>query len=127
MLKFVLLSIPIYLMSCYKLPMHIIAKLNSVLNNFLHGSKLKWDSLDTLTTSRVYDSLGLRHLRLFKQTLLAKNGWKLLHDNKALCAKVLRAKYFSFSTFLDASKTSKASYLWSNLLWERELLHQGLG
>lgn len=83
--------------------------------------------MDTLLTPKYLGGLGLRNFHLFNQALLAKNGWKLLHDFDELWAKVLRAKYFPSSTFMDAPKASQPSYLWSSLLWGRELLRIGLG
>lgn len=128
MLKSVLLSVPIYLMSYYKLPVHIIGKLHSILSKFWHGAKVRWDSLDILTIPRAQGGLGLCQLRIFNQTLLSKNGWKLLHDNESLwAAKVFKAKYFPTPSFLEVSMTSRPSYLWSSLIWGRELLQKGLG
>lgn len=72
MMKSVLLSIPIYMMSCYKLPSHIIVQLHSSFNVFWHGSKLRWDSIEILTTLKGKGGLGLRNLKSLIRLYLPK-------------------------------------------------------
>ena len=53
---------------------------------------------------------GLRKLVAFSKALLAKQGWCILKSPDSLMARVLKAKYFHSSSFLDAKLGSNPSY-----------------
>lgn len=66
-------------------------------------------------------------MNLFNQALLAKNGWKMLCNPKSVCAQTIKTKYFPHTDFLQATKGKKPSYIWSSLLWGKDLLKNGVG
>ncbi|XP_010513759.1 PREDICTED: uncharacterized protein LOC104789811 [Camelina sativa] len=96
--KTVLSSIPVHTMSIIKLPQATLAKLDSMCKSFLWGSTadkkkqhlLAWDRV---CLPKVGDGLGLNHAKEMNVALLAKIGWRLLHDNTSLWARVVRSKY----------------------------------
>lgn len=45
---------------------------------------------------------GIRDLELFNKALLTKIGWKLITQPNSFSSSILKAKYFHFSTFLEA-------------------------
>lgn len=61
------------------------------------------------------------------KALFSKISWKILQEPDCLFAKVLQAKYFSRGNFLEAPRGHLYSYLWSSILWGRELILKGLG
>ena len=66
--------------------------------------------------------IGFRELHLFNMALLAKQGWKLLTGQSSLLFRVLKARYFPTSTFLNAKFSSNASYTWRSIMRARDVL-----
>lgn len=46
--------------------------------------------------------MGFRDLTCFDQALVAKQGWRVIHFPESLMARVLQARYFKHSNFLQA-------------------------
>ena len=46
--------------------------------------------------------MGFKDLKAFNLAFLAKQGWRLTQNTKSLAHKVLKARYFSNSNFLEA-------------------------
>lgn len=132
MIKFVLLALPTYIMSCYKVSKGICAKLQTLLalfwkNQGSRSNRAAWDSWDHLCLDKRHGGLGFKYLDLFNQALLAKQRWHILTQPISLSFLVLKENYFPRSNFLKASKGINPSYIWTNILWGRQLLLQGFG
>ena len=56
--------------------------------------------------------MGFRDLKAFNPALLAKQGWQIQQNPKTLVHKVLKAKYFAYSTFKEAQLGCRPSYVW---------------
>ncbi|WCJ23840.1 Ribonuclease H-like superfamily protein [Euphorbia peplus] len=59
--------------------------------------------------------LGFRWLRSFNIALLAKQCWRILKSPESLCSRILKAKYFNETNFLDAPSCSSPSFFWKGL------------
>ena len=57
--------------------------------------------------------------------LLAKQWWRLMQNEKSLCFRVLKAKYFSRVDVKLAEKSQKAFFLWNSLLQGKKVVDQG--
>ena len=70
--------------------------------------------------------MGFRDLSVFNQAMLAKQGWMLLMNTHSLEHRVLKAKYFPHSSFLEARIPCHSSFTWRNIAKSRHVLEKGL-
>ena len=107
LLKAVGEAIPIYTLSCFKLPDGLISEIHSLLSQFWWGQKgserrMVWISWDTMTSPRREGGLGFKDLRIQNLALLGKQFWQLVTQPTSLLSKILRGKYFSNGNAITA-------------------------
>uniref|UniRef100_A0A2N9F3X0 Reverse transcriptase domain-containing protein n=1 Tax=Fagus sylvatica TaxID=28930 RepID=A0A2N9F3X0_FAGSY len=90
------------------------------------GRKIHWMNKKNLYRSKHDGGMGFRDLQLFNSALLARQGWRLLHNSTSLVFRVLKAKYFPHSSFLDACVPHNASFTWRSICDAKEVLKSGL-
>lgn len=56
---------------------------------------------------------------------MAKKAWRLMNNPHSLAARIIKCKYFSRSSFLEAALGSNTSYVWQNVLGVKSLLKEG--
>ncbi|GMI80299.1 hypothetical protein like AT4G29090 [Hibiscus trionum] len=71
--------------------------------------------------------LKFRDLFKFNIALLAKQGWRILSNPNCLLARVMKARYFPTSDFMNAGLGSCPSYIWRSIVSFRGQLDKGLG
>ncbi|OMO90520.1 reverse transcriptase [Corchorus capsularis] len=130
MIQAVAQSIPTYLMSCFRFPKTFLNDLNMIIANFWWGSsdnkrRIHWKAWDSLCVSKLDGGLGFRDFEAFNLALLAKQGWRLIQDERSLCYRILKAKYFRQCSFMEAKLGCNPSFVWRSLLAGREVLKQG--
>lgn len=59
--------------------------------------------------------LGFRDLRKFNLSLLVKQGWRFISNLNSLLARVMKAKYFPRSNFLNTPLGNNPSYVWKSI------------
>jgi len=89
-------------------------------------NKIHWLRWEKLTQSKEEGGLGFRDIHIFNLALLAKQGWRLIHNPDSLCAQVLKAKYFPEGDILSAQKSANMSYTWRSILKGVEVLKDGI-
>ncbi|KAJ0045278.1 hypothetical protein Pint_05294 [Pistacia integerrima] len=122
LLKDVALSIPSYSMSCFLLPSSLCAELEGMMARFWWGQRkderrIHWLSWDKMCVRKASGGLGFKNLRVFNLAMLATQGWRLLKEENSLLHRLLKAKYFSGSDFLQAGLGRSPSYTWRGI-WE---------
>jgi len=115
LLKAVIQAIPSYSMSVFLLPMGLCKEINSMMQKFWwehkeNDSKIHWMSWKKLGFSKSKGGMGFRDLRCFNLALLAKQWWRLINDPSSLAGRILKAKYFSRDSFLEAKLGNHPSF-----------------
>ncbi|XP_039037220.1 uncharacterized mitochondrial protein AtMg00310-like [Hibiscus syriacus] len=59
--------------------------------------------------------------------LLAKQGWRIVINPHSLVARLLKAKYFPNSMFMEANLGFSPSLIWRSVWRSRGLLENGMG
>ena len=131
LIKAVAQSIPVYSMSCFKLPRGLCEHINSLIRKFWWGSKdgsrkPAWVSWDVMIQPKFMGGLGFRDLELFNLAMLARQAWRILQDPFSLSARILKAKYFPNSDFLDAQLGCAPSQIWRAIFEGLGVLKQGI-
>lgn len=130
MIKSVALAMPVYAMSCFKLPQSIISEIDSLLMNFWwektsNRRGIPWVAWKRLQYSKKEGGLGFRDLAKFNDALLAKQAWRIIQHPNSLFARLMKARYFNGESILDAKEKRLQSYGWSSLLSGIALLKKG--
>ena len=115
LIKAVAQAIPIYTMQCFMLPKSFCHDLNSMVSKFWRGQqtgrdKIHWLKWGKLCKAKDGGGLGFRDLHLFNLALLAKQGWRLIQNPHSLVARVLKAKYYPSTSFLNAKLGHNPSF-----------------
>jgi hypothetical protein len=88
--------------------------------------KIHWLNKNKLMKPKKEGGIGFRDLQHFNKALLARQGWRLLHQPSSLLCRVLKAKYFPNTSFLEAGVPGNASYIWRSICAAKEVLNCGL-
>lgn len=124
-------AIPTYTIGLFKLLKRVVHDLNRALANFWwgrsnKGRKIHWRRWGILCKPKWSGGLGLRDFEIFNQAMLAKQAWHILQNPQSLVAKVLKAKYFHSSDFLESKLGHRPSFVWRSISRGKELLMKGL-
>ena len=70
--------------------------------------------------------MGFRDVSNFNQALVTKQGWRIIQVSDSLVARVMKARYFKHSSFMEGKTDSYPSFMWRSILWGREVVEKGL-
>lgn len=121
-----------YKMSCFKLPISLCKRIQSILTRFwwndkLDERKMSWVLWQKMTMPKNVGGFGFRDIEEFNDALLAKLRWSLLNHPEALLSRVLTGKYCHNTPFLTCVASTNASHGWRGILAGRKILQKGLG
>ncbi|KAA3471189.1 reverse transcriptase [Gossypium australe] len=83
--------------------------------------------LGTLCDLKEYGRMRFRSLSKFNVALLAKQGWCILNYPDSILTKVLKAKHFTNTNFLNSELGQLPSYIWKSEWVAKGLLENRRG
>ncbi|KAL9679837.1 hypothetical protein QQ045_017708 [Rhodiola kirilowii] len=131
LIKSVLLALPLCTMSCFLLPAGILNKLTSMVVNFWWSNQgvssgVHWMRKEKLEEDRSCGGLGFRNLKLMNEALIAKQVWRIITRPELLMSKVIKARYFPTTDYMEATGGSRPSLVWKSLIKVKHILKEGL-
>lgn len=115
LIKAVAQAIPVFAMGCFDITKEMCNQISSMIAKFWWNTQDKdnsmlWLSWEKLVSPRAEGGLGFRDLHSFNMAMLAKPGWRLIHNPGSLCARILKAKYYPTSSLLETKTKMGCSY-----------------
>ncbi|XP_019150689.1 PREDICTED: uncharacterized protein LOC109147522 [Ipomoea nil] len=132
LLKSVAQAMPIFAMSVFLLPNGVCDSIEKIMNRYWWanggpGRKgLHWMSWSHLAIPKTCGGLGFKRLQDFNVALLSKQGWRILVNPQSMFARILKARYFPDTDFLDATLGHNPSYTWRSILAGQSVLREGV-
>ncbi|RZC29900.1 Exocyst complex component SEC6 isoform B [Glycine soja] len=116
----VLTTLPIYLLSFYRIPKKVVHKIVSIQRNFRWGgdndtTKIPWVKWDIVCLPKSRGGLGIKDLSKFNVALLGKWGWNLANNQHQLWARILLSKYGGWYSLLYGRNSAHISPWWRDL------------
>ncbi|CAM8982614.1 unnamed protein product [Rhodiola kirilowii] len=132
LIKAVIQAIPLYAMSCFKVPTTLCKKIASYIlgfwwqNGSSHSRGIHWLKADILFLEKQLGGLGFRKLNLMNMAMLAKQGWRILTEPSLLVSKIFKSKYFPNADLFSAVKGARPSYAWRGIFEALKILRFGV-
>ena len=94
----VLIALPIYLLSFFKIPQKVVRKVISLQRNFLWGGsqdlkKIAWVKWEGICLPKEVGGLGIKDITRFNAALLGTWIWALSSNQNQLWARILTSKH----------------------------------
>ena len=128
MIKVVIQSILAYSMSVFKMQVSLCKEIEAMIQKFWWGQgdskKIHWVKWSSLYSSKLVGGMCFRDIQKFNNALLAKQVWRLIHQNDILLYKVFSAKHFPQGSILATFIPQKCSYAWRSILQAREVIEK---
>ena len=130
LIKTVTQAIPTYSTSLFKLPKGLCNDINSIIARYWWGQtsnekKIHWINWRRLCETKKKGGMGFRDINAFNLAMLAKQAWRLVHQQNSLFFRVYKTRYFPEISFLEVKLGSNPSYVWRSLLQARDVLLEG--
>lgn len=93
-------------------------------NDKSNSKRIHWLAWDKLCRPKSEGGLWFCNLYAFNLGLLAKQGWKLLVEPQSMVARLLKARYFPHSSFLDADVWLNTSFVWRSICVGQKIITQ---
>ncbi|XP_025703193.2 uncharacterized mitochondrial protein AtMg00310-like [Arachis hypogaea] len=129
LIKAVIQAIPAYAMNVIKFPKSFCKKIESAIARFWwtnNGKEISihWKSWTKLTKSKSNEGLGFKDLECQNIAHLAKQAWRLLNEEDATWAQILKAIYYPNCSLWKAGRGGNTSWIWKSILEGRDFLRR---
>ncbi|XP_015969290.1 uncharacterized protein LOC107492746 [Arachis duranensis] len=129
LIKAVIQAIPVYTMNIIKFPKSFHRKIESAIAKFWWTNSGKdrsihWKSWTSMTRNKLNGGLGFKDFECQNTALLAKQTWRLLKEEDAIWARILKAIYYPNSSLWEAGRGRNASWIWKSILEGRDFLRR---
>ncbi|CAL1391746.1 unnamed protein product [Linum trigynum] len=124
-------SLPVYNMQTELIPMGVCRSIDKLNRDFIWGdeeekTKMHLVAWEKMTKSKKQGGVGIRPTRQANLAMLAKSGWRLLHDKESIWTQVMKAKYARHRQDLDMIRPIKgSSFSWASIAKVASLLKKG--
>lgn len=130
LMKSVIQALPVYCMSCFKIPKGICNDLTKMTAEFWwgkgeRGHTMHWIRWDKMTEAKEEGGLGFRDLEAFNNALLGKQIWRFIAKPNLLMSRVLKNKYFPKSDIFQAVSKPRDSWIWKSWNAAKSLIQEG--
>ena len=131
MIKYVLQTIPSYVMSIFQLPNTLLDSIVKMMNSFWWGNGkttqrgIHWMSWEKLSAPKIHGGMGFKDLAAFNLAMLGKQGWKFITEPDSLVARIFKARYFPSGSYLTATVGHNPSYVWRSIMHARFIVRGG--
>ncbi|XP_024045337.1 uncharacterized mitochondrial protein AtMg00310-like [Citrus sinensis] len=130
LIKVVAQAVPTFAMSVFKILLGLCEEIQKEVAKFWWGTDGKkkgihWRSWEKLSKAKIRGGMGFRDLSSFNQALVAKQGWRIIHNPNSLVSRVMKARYFKHVDFMEAGLGSKPSFIWRSIMWGRQVIQNG--
>ena len=130
LIKIVAQAIPTYSMIIFKIPATLCNTINSSMAKYQcvqtkAEKKIHQNNWKKLCTPNDRGEMGFKDIQAFNLALLAKQAWRLIHNNHSLFYCVYKLRHFPHCSFMDAEVGSNPSYVWRSLLAARDVIFEG--
>ncbi|CAA0816391.1 Ribonuclease H-like superfamily protein, partial [Striga hermonthica] len=122
LVKSVLQALPVFSMTCFKLPVSICKEISKLCAKFwwknedTSDSGIHWRKWDKITLPKLLGGLGFHDISLFNEALTCKQLWRVATNPELLVSRILKDRYFPNDSILRAEKTQKGSWFWNSWL-----------
>ncbi|KQJ87082.2 hypothetical protein BRADI_4g09250v3 [Brachypodium distachyon] len=108
----------------------MLAKMNAVIRDFWwtgvqeenQKKPLYLKAWAEICKSKKEGGLGIRNLEAVNKAILVNSAWKIVITNYSTTARILKSKYFPYTSFWKAPTNIPKSAFWSSILKVRESL-----
>ncbi|XP_062112468.1 uncharacterized protein LOC133823623 [Humulus lupulus] len=132
LIKSVVQSLPSYAMNVFLLTKELCQAIERKISQFWWSSKstrtngISWKSWANLSKHKNNGGMGFKNLRDFNLSLLGKQGFRLLTNEKSLVAQIFKARYYSAGNYLTAELGPNPSFIWRSVFEAKEVVSQGV-
>ena len=70
--------------------------------------------------------MNFRHLHSFNLALLGKHSWNLLSNTNPLISRLIKARYYPHTNFLEAPLRHNPSFVWRSIWKARSIIDMGI-